>query len=89
MEKAYYHFLMHGISDMVFVVKVVNNSDFLYEFLNRSAMEKTGLTELVLHTSFYDVYSRETADFFYKQYKKVLTSRESIIYEDSYIGIFG
>ncbi len=89
MEKAYYKFLMDGISDMVFVVKVVNNSEFLYEFLNRSAMEKTGLTEHVLNNSFYDVYSRETADFFYKQYKKVVTSRENIIYEDSYVGILG
>ncbi|GGA70662.1 hypothetical protein [Ornithinibacillus halotolerans] len=42
------HILMDGISDMIFVVNAQGDSIFTYEFLNRAAMEKTGLTEDII-----------------------------------------
>lgn len=76
--------LMDGIQDMVFIMRVGENSIFYYDFLNRAAMERTGLTQDVLGKSIRDVNPQKTANFLYEQYNKVVTSGESIIYEDSY-----
>ena len=76
--------LMDGISDMVFIIRVGEDSDFYYDFLNRAAMEGTGLTQSVLGKSIRAVYPIEMAHFLYTQYKKVVSSHESVTYEDSY-----
>lgn len=81
--------LMDGIRDMVFAVRVENESVFIYEFLNRAAMEGTGLDQSVLGKSVLEVYREETATFLHKQYMKVVTSEDSVTYEDSYIAPSG
>ena len=76
--------LMDGIRDMVFIIRVGEDSDFYYDFLNRAAMEGTGLTQHVLGKSIREVYPIEAAHFLFTQYQKVVSSHESITYEDSY-----
>lgn len=77
--------LMDGISDMVFVVKVENNTNFVYEYLNRAAMEGTGMTEDVIGKSIQEVYTNEAGRLLFEYYHEVVTSRKTLIYEDSYL----
>ncbi|MED3574603.1 PAS domain S-box protein [Cytobacillus praedii] len=81
--------LMEGIKESVFIVKVINDLDFVYVYLNRAAMEKTGLTKSVIGQSIDDVYTAERADFLIEQYKKVVISLESVTYEDSNTSLLG
>lgn len=81
--------LMEGIKDLVFIMRAAEHHSFFYDFLNRTAMEKTGLTQSIVGKSFYDIYSDEKADFLLEYYKKVVDSRESLSYEDSYVSNSG
>lgn len=81
--------LMEGITNMVFVIRVGEDSDFYYDFLNRAAMEGTGLNQSVLGKCFRDVYPREKAQFFYEHYNRVKANIESVTYEDSYVSPLG
>lgn len=81
--------LMDGIKDLVFIMRVTENHTFIYDFLNRTAMEKTGLTESILGKSLNGVLSDGKADFLLKQYIKAAENRQSFSYEDSYISYSG
>ncbi|MHA6252501.1 sensor domain-containing protein [Oceanobacillus sp. CAU 1775] len=76
--------LMDGISDLIFVVKVENESDFVYEFLNRAAMNSTGLTEGVIGKTIHEVYPENIASSLSEMYQKVFRSGEVHTYEDYY-----
>ena len=76
--------LMDGIQEIVFIMRVGSDFEFYYDFLNRAAMKITGLTESVIGKSFREVYPAEVANLLYEQYEKVITSLESVTYEDSY-----
>lgn len=80
----FHRILMDGIKEMVFIMRVEDDLNYYYEFLNRTAMEKTGLDESVIGKTFSDVYPIEFADFLYKQYERVIACLDSITYEDSY-----
>ncbi|WP_339217023.1 sensor domain-containing diguanylate cyclase [Ornithinibacillus sp. FSL M8-0202] len=81
--------LMDGITDMVFVVTVKNKSEFIYYFINRAAIDKTGLTQNIIGKTIGEVHSKNTAKFLYKQFEKVVASGESITYEDSFVAPSG
>lgn len=81
--------LMDGIKDMVFIMRVADNDAFIYEFINRIAMEKTGLTQSIIGKSFSEVCSHEKSDVLLEHYRKVVENREGLSYEDSYISDSG
>lgn len=85
MELPFDRILMDGISDLVFVVKVNADSEFIYEFLNRAAMEGTGLTPNILGKSFQEVFPEESAAILIEQYNKVVAAKECVVYKDYYI----
>lgn len=77
--------LMDGIRDMIFVMRLVNDEDFIYEFLNRAAMEKTELNESVLGKTIHEVHSSETAKILYNHYRKTVRTQSSVTYSDAYV----
>jgi diguanylate cyclase (GGDEF)-like protein/PAS domain S-box-containing protein len=81
--------LMDGIKESLFIVKIVNELNFVYAYLNRAAMERTGFTKSVIGQSIRDVYESERADFLIEQYKKVVISLDSVTYEDSHTSLLG
>ncbi|THE09749.1 diguanylate cyclase [Bacillus timonensis] len=81
--------LMEGIKEQVFIVKVGDNSEFYYEFLNQTAMERTGFSEEIIGKSINEVYPKERADFLNEQYRLAISQTESIKYEDSYNSLLG
>lgn len=88
MKMSFDKVVIDGISDMVFVMRVENGTEFVYDFLNRSAMEKTGLTN-VIGCKIRDIYPPERADFLCNQYMEVVIKREKTIFEDAYISEAG
>jgi len=76
--------LMDGINNLVFVIRVENDSDLVYEYLNRAAMKHTGYYEEIIGKTFKDMYLPEKAKFLFNQYMKVVISKESVLYEDSF-----
>lgn len=83
MEFSFQEILYNGIDDMVFVVKVEDQT-FRYEFINKSAKQILKLNHDILGSTFKDVLPREQAEFLNKKYQEVIIKRESITYEDSY-----
>jgi diguanylate cyclase (GGDEF)-like protein/PAS domain S-box-containing protein len=81
--------LMDGIKDLLFVMKVEDNSVFYYDFLNRAAMEETGLDNSVLGKSITEVYSKEKAELLKGYYKKVAATQKNLTYEDSFLSSSG
>ncbi|WP_158599094.1 bifunctional diguanylate cyclase/phosphodiesterase [Planococcus salinus] len=76
--------LMDGVQEMVFVVAVREDAAFVYDFINRAAFEKTHLDETALGKTFQENHSKRTAEFLEEQYRNVLATGESYVYEDSY-----
>lgn len=81
--------LMDGISDMVFVMRVKDESEFIYDFVNQAAMEGMGITQDVLGKVIWEVRPQDHAGLLYEQYKKVVTNQKSVTFEDSYISRLG
>ena len=69
---------------MIFVIEVENGDEFHYGFMNKAAMNGTGLTQRALGRCILDVYPEEMAAFLIGQYKKVLSEKSSVKYQDSY-----
>lgn len=76
--------LMNGISDMVFVMNVLDHSVFTYEFLNQAAMNNMNLTKDILGQKIHDVFPDERGDYLTNYYQQVLDTEKPVIYEDSY-----
>ncbi|MEK3766712.1 sensor domain-containing diguanylate cyclase [Solibacillus sp. FSL K6-4121] len=77
--------LMDGITDMIFVLEVVNNDDFQFQFINKAAKERVGLTKDIIGLSLKEVEKRlDKAEFLYEQFRKVVISQTSFTYEDTY-----
>lgn len=84
MEGFFKEVLMNGISDMIFIINVVNNEDFRFQFLNTAAINRLGFSDRIIGTSILDIEPKEKAKFLYEQYKKVTIYKESYNYEDIY-----
>ena len=76
--------LMEGIKEMVFVIKVVEEDSFIYEFFNTAVMEKTSLTSLSIGRTFHEVHSSKLASFLQEKYRGAVQSRQCVVYEDSF-----
>ncbi|MFC7686961.1 PAS domain S-box protein [Ureibacillus sp. GCM10028918] len=83
MEFSFREILMDGIDDMVFIVKV-ENQNFRYEFINRSALQNLGINKNVTGLTFSDLFPKDMARFLTKKYQEVVLKGEIITYEDSY-----
>ncbi|TMN21426.1 PAS domain-containing protein [Lentibacillus cibarius] len=77
--------LMDGITDMVFVMRVKNGSEFIYEFINKAAEEGTGIGLQDTGKTIADVCEPEHAALLYAHYQKVVDTGESVSFDDSYL----
>ncbi|MUV37796.1 Histidine kinase [Lentibacillus sp. JNUCC-1] len=81
--------LMDGLKDMVFVMRVTDQSDFIYEFVNRPARKKTGISEQDLGKTIREVMPHEIIQILYKYYNKVLSTQSAVTYDDSFFSPSG
>ncbi|MCH1625417.1 sensor domain-containing protein [Ferdinandcohnia quinoae] len=81
--------LMEGIKEIVYIIRVGENSDFYVDFLNRTAMEKSGMSQSVLGQSIQDIFPKEKASILYENCKEVVTSQDCVKYEQFIESPFG
>ncbi|WP_404458177.1 diguanylate cyclase domain-containing protein [Oceanobacillus kapialis] len=86
---SYDRVLMEGIQDMVFVMDVLPDLTFQYEFMNHSAKNHTGLGENSIGKSLEEVLSAEMASYISSEYKRAINTGTPILYEDSFVALNG
>lgn len=85
MENLFKEVLMNGISDMIFILKVENNDEFCFEFINTAAMKHFELSKgIIVGSSIMAIVPEEKAKFLHKQYKEVVISQKGFTFEDFY-----
>ncbi|PKR76888.1 hypothetical protein CEY16_13850 [Halalkalibacillus sediminis] len=75
---------MHGIEDMVFVMRVEGSDTFVYDFLNNSAKEKTHFTDDVIGKDMRDVIQGSSLPFLLEKYAFVVANKHTVTFEDSF-----
>lgn len=76
---------MDGIREILIVVKVMANNDFSYEYINKTAIERTGLKESDVEKSIFEVESRGNAAYYCKNHRQVVQTKQKMQFEDSYM----
>lgn len=85
LKESFYKVLMDSVSDMVFVMQVLNDEKFIYQYLNQAAKDKTKYKNNIIGKSIYEVNTPEIAKKFYDRYLKVAQSQSVLTYQDSFI----
>ncbi|TFD97134.1 diguanylate cyclase domain-containing protein [Jeotgalibacillus salarius] len=88
-EQLIYRAVMQGIKEMVFIVKVENNEEFSYSFINEEAKIRSGLSEHDYGKPIRFLQQSEVTSYLYEQYKRVVMTGEDVIYKDSYLSFSG
>ncbi|HSI68542.1 MAG TPA: sensor domain-containing diguanylate cyclase [Planococcus sp. (in: firmicutes)] len=81
--------LMDGIQELVFVVRICDDSDPVYEFINKAALERLGLSKSVFEKALHEVNAAETADRVHAYIKKVANSGKPFSYEAHFLTPLG
>ncbi|ENH97896.1 signaling protein [Gracilibacillus halophilus YIM-C55.5] len=82
-ENIYLQILKENMTDQIYIMQA-QKQGFVYYFLNRQAMNETGLTEKVIGLTLHDALPKEKAAFLHDQYLHVLESQEQIEYVDEF-----
>jgi diguanylate cyclase (GGDEF)-like protein/PAS domain S-box-containing protein len=78
-----YKRIFHSISDMVFIMEVVNDSQFKYVVANEAAIEHANLNGKEFYGKLIEeVLPKEIASELNEHYKKALSSEEYYVFED-------
>lgn len=78
------HVLMDGIQEILMVIKVEENNDFSYAFINQVALDRTYLKNDDIGKSIYEVDSGGDWEKFIANHKKVVETKQILTFEDSY-----
>lgn len=76
--------LIEAIKDMVFIVSAEKNSVLKYAFFNQVVFERTHLTEKDTGKSFQEAHDHAVANLLNRKYGKVLATKKSVVYQDTY-----
>ncbi|HHW68188.1 MAG: hypothetical protein PWP07_1431 [Epulopiscium sp.] len=74
--------IFNNISDFIFLIKVNDDDDFRYSFINKAAKQYTGLTEDAIGRTVHDMLPKILADSIIHQYKYAIAQKHCITYED-------
>ena len=75
--------ILHAIQDLVYIVKVFENKNFKYIYVNEKGMEYAGLTEECYGKTFQDVLNPETAALLQLQYENVVRKKKAHTFCDT------
>lgn len=81
--------LLKAIKDMVFIVRVEQNSVFEYTFFNEAVFQKTHLTEEDIGRTFVEVHNPELANLLTLYYQQAFLSKQEVSFTDSYLSFAG
>ena len=74
--------LMDGIPEMVFIIRVEDNNQLLYEFLNTSILNRLNITNEAISKSIHVILSEEIANKLQKECMEVIKKKEPHFFED-------
>lgn len=74
--------IFNNISDFVFFMKVTQENDFRYLFMNEAAKKYTGLNENSIGKTVHEMMPKDVADLIVQQYKEAIQKKECVTYED-------
>lgn len=75
---------MSGFDSMVFVMRVEGEDRFIYEFMNETAMNRTGLNQDVLGKGIVEVLPGELASSLVIKYRQSVEKKTNILFEGSF-----
>ncbi len=73
--------MMDSMVDLIFVLEVVGESEFVYRFINKKAKEVVGVTDAVLGKTFADIFPVEKASYIQHYYYKALQEKKAVKFE--------
>ncbi|HAM82093.1 diguanylate cyclase domain-containing protein [Ornithinibacillus bavariensis] len=74
--------LLNGIQDMVYIMEVIEDSHFVYHFINHAVKRYAGITNEVIGKSFDEVLDKQKAKFLFEKYQKAVEIKDLVVYED-------
>ncbi|MEI4770668.1 diguanylate cyclase [Psychrobacillus sp. FJAT-51614] len=89
MQLPFVKVLMEGIQEMVFVMRVGEDANFYYAFINKAVMDTIQLDPQVIGRTFREVHDLEKAILLEQQYAKVLKTGEPVTFESNFTNING
>ncbi|MCC3357651.1 GGDEF and EAL domain-containing protein [Bacillus sp. REN16] len=81
-EAIIFEIILKHIKDLIYVMKVEENGNFSYVFLNEEAKGHAKLTSASLGKTLHDVLPLETANHLHEQYNLVLEKKEPVSFQD-------
>ncbi|WP_042149591.1 bifunctional diguanylate cyclase/phosphodiesterase [Paucisalibacillus sp. EB02] len=76
--------LLNGIQDMVYIMEVSKNGNFVYHFINQAVKKFAGLTDDIIGKTLHDVLEKEKANFLFEKYQEAVFTKDCVIYDDLY-----
>lgn len=81
-EAIIFEIILKHIKDLIYVMKVEENNNFSYVFLNEEAKGHAKLTSDSLGKTLHEVLPIETANHLHEQYTSVMQKKEAISFQD-------
>lgn len=85
LNQSFYNVLMDNMSDMVFVVKVTEDTQFIYNYLNRIALDNTIIKQDIIGKNILDINKGEHSEQLYDRYKSALDNLAPVTYQDMHV----
>ena len=76
--------LLNGIQDMVYIMEVSTDGNFIYYFINHAVKKFAGLTNDILGMTLHEILDGEKADFLFWKYQEAAFTKDCVIFEDLY-----
>src|SRR5690625_4250519 len=89
LQQSFSKILMDHVSDMVFIMKVIDDNDFIYDYLNRAALNNTTLKEDIIGKSIYEVANPDIAHHLATHYQQAFKNQSITSFQDSYLSNTG
>lgn len=77
--------LMEGINEILLVIRIDGDQELYYEYINKMAFQRTGLTRDDLGKALRTVHTKEDFDFFRSNHINVIRAKKEMSYEDSFL----
>ncbi|MBD7985345.1 diguanylate cyclase [Sporosarcina sp. Sa2YVA2] len=81
--------LMDGIKEILLIIRVSDEGELYYEYINRVAINRTSLTAEAVGRKLGEVHTSEDFEFFKSNHMKVIYTKQEYSYEDSFISPCG
>ncbi|WP_047979772.1 diguanylate cyclase domain-containing protein [Ornithinibacillus contaminans] len=76
--------LLNGIQDMIYIMEVTSEGQFVYHFINLAVQKYAGLTTDIIGKTLHESLDDQKANFLYQKYQEAVLTKGCVVYEDLY-----